>query len=314
MQSLSIVSVFNRIKDQRSPATLGLLLAFFGTLLFSFKSIVVKLAYGYSLNGEQLIALRMLISAPIYLGIFFWHQSRRSIPLIKFKQNLWVLVFAGIFGYYLASLLDLWGLELVSAQLERLILFTYPGFVMLLTLIFWKKVPSKITMLALMITYLGIATVVGFEARHQWESVLAGGTLILVSALLFAGYLVLSKRGIQALGSQIFTCIALLVASIAVAVHMFLSSDIHIWGLPWQGYLWAAVMSIFCTVIPSLLIAAAIARIGPQLTSILGGLGPVMTAFFAVLILNEPFTIYHFLGTSLVVAGAWLVVFEAKSS
>lgn len=314
MLSQSPESVFSRFKASRSPASLGLILAFFGTLLFSFKSIVVKLAYSHGLNGEQLIALRMMISAPIYLLIFLWHQSRRAIPFYAFRDNFWVLIVAGIFGYYLASLLDLWGLELVSAQLERLILFTYPGFVMLLSLIFWQKVPSKITVLALVITYSGIAVVVGFEAQSQWESVLAGGALILVSALLFAGYLVLSKRGIQALGSQIFTCIALLVASVAVAIHMLVSGDIQIWHLPWQGYAWAAVMSVFCTVIPSLMIAGAIARIGPQLTSILGGLGPVMTAFFAVLILAEPFTIFHFVGTSLVVLGAWLVVFEAKAN
>ncbi len=314
MQLAFSLSVFSRIREQRSPATLGLLLAFLGTLLFSFKSIVVKLAYGYNIGGEQLIALRMIFSAPIYASIFLWHQSRRPVPLSSFKQNLWLLVFAGIFGYYLASLLDLWGLELVSAQLERLILFTYPGFVMLLSLIFWRKIPNRKTVMALVVTYLGIATVVGVEAQDQLENVLLGGGFILLSALLFAGYLLLSKKGIHVLGSQIFTCVALLIASVAVAIHLLLTKEIQLLGLAWQAYFWAGVMSIACTVIPSLLIAGAIARLGPQLTSILGGLGPVLTAFSAVLILNEPFTIYHFIGTSLVVAGAWMVIFEAKSN
>lgn len=306
-------NVLLNLRGSDKPATLGLLLAFLGTLLFSFKSIVVKLAYDHDIGGEQLIALRMLISAPIYLGIFVWHQLRKPVSAQKIKQNAWTLFFAGVFGYYLASLLDLWGLELISAQLERLILFTYPGFVMLLSLVFFKKIPTKQTVMALLVTYIGIATVIGVEAQEQWQNVLAGGGLVLVSALLFAGYLLLSKRGIQSIGSQVFTCLALLIASVAVALHILISGDVLIVGLAWEAYFWAAVMSIVCTVIPSLLIASAIGRLGPQLTSILGGLGPVMTAGLAVLVLGEVFTMYHLIGTSLVVLGAWLVVFEAKS-
>ncbi|MCY7294489.1 DMT family transporter [Alteromonas sp. a30] len=306
--------LLRKLRTARTPATLGLLLAFFGTLLFSFKSIVVKLAYHHGIGGEQLIALRMLFSAPIYLGIFLWHQIRKPILVTKLRDIFWVLMVAGIFGYYLASLLDLWGLELISAQLERLILFTYPGFVMLLSFMLFKKVPSRTTVIALLLTYVGIATVVGVEAQGQWQDVLTGGTLVLISAFLFACYLLLSKRGIAALGSQVYTCLALLIASVAVAVHMMLAGNINLVGLQWQAYFWAAVMSIVCTVIPSLLIAGAIGRLGPQLTSILGGLGPVMTAGLAVIVLGEVFTILHLIGTALVVAGAWLVVFEAKSA
>ena len=309
-----MLSRLKHFKDNRSPATLGIALAFVGTLLFSFKSIVVKLAYQYDIDGEQLISLRMLISAPVYLLLLYWHSRQKPISVVKVKRYLWLILFAGLCGYYLASFLDLWGLEMISAQLERLILFTYPGFVMLLSLVFWKKVPSIKTVLALVITYIGIAIVLGVEAQSNTEAVLFGGGLVLISALLFACYLVLSKTGIQALGSQVFTCIAMLFASIAVAVHMMLLGNVSIVGLQWQAYWWAAVMSLLCTVIPSLLIAAAIARLGPQLVSILGGLGPVMTAFLAVLILNEPFGVSHFIGTALVVTGAWLVVFEAKSS
>lgn len=310
MVSLSILPSFLRFT--RSPSSFGLLLAFLGTLLFSFKSIVVKLAYAHGIGGEQLIALRMIISAPIYLLILVWHHHRKPVNKLILKQNIWRLALAGFVGYYVASLLNLLGLEIVSAQLERLILFTYPGFVMLLSFVFWKKIPSRMTVISLIITYSGVVCVVGYEAQQHTENVLYGAGLIILSAVLFAGYLVLSKTGISALGSQVFTCFAMLVASFAVIMHMLFFQDLSVLGLPLPAYWWAVVMSVFCTVIPSLLIAAAIARLGPQLTSILGGLGPVMTAFLAVFILGEVFTVYHFIGTALVVLGAWLAVFEAK--
>ena len=81
-------------------------------------------------------------------------------------------------------------------------------------------------------------------------------------------------------------------------------------GLPLDVWWYAFALAVFCTVIPSLLIAAAIGRIGPQHVSILGGMGPVITAIFAVVILQEAFGWPHLLGTLLVMAGVWLVATE----
>ena len=293
---------------------MGLFLAFWGTLLFSLKPVVVKLAYQHGIDSNQLISLRMLISSPLYLGLLFWHHKRTPISTSVVRRYWPLLIASGLSGYYLASLLDLWGLEYISAQLERLILFTYPGFVMLLSLLIWRKLPSLIMVLAFFCTYAGVGVVFGGEIQQQGSDVLLGSALVLLSAFLFAIYLVMSKRGIQALGSQVFTCIASLIASMAVGLHMLATADVQLIALPWQAYGWAGVMSVVCTVIPSLMIAGGIARLGPQLVSILGGMGPILTAFLAVVILHEPFGVSHLVGTALVVIGAWLVVFESRDS
>ncbi len=291
----------------KSQHATGLLLAVLGTTLFSFKSIVIKLAYQYQIGADQVIALRMLMSAPVYLAIFAYLHYKKPLPFVRVWQRKWLLLAAGLLGYYLASLLDLIGLTLISAQLERLILFTYPGFVMLFSWLFWRRLPGSKTLIAMLVTYLGILLVLGVEFAYKGSDTLVGGALVLISAALFAGYLILSKNGIAALGSQQFTCIAMLVASLAVAVHFAIASDATLLGLPAAAYGYVFILSLFCTVIPSLLIAAAIGRLGPQQTSILGGLGPVITAGLAVFILNEPFGWWHFWGTSLVVLGVILV-------
>lgn len=291
----------------RREQKLGLVLAILGTTLFSFKSVVIKLAYQHGVNAEQVIALRMLISAPIYGLVFVFLQRKKPITLLKIKKQKWLLLFSGLFGYYLASLLDLMGLELISAQLERLILFTYPGFVMLFSWVLWKSLPGNKTIVSMFLTYAGIAVVLGFELQHNSENVLLGGFLVLLSAAFFAAYLILSKKGIAELGSQQFTCIAMLIATTAVGIHMTLFENVALLGLEWAIYFYIFILSIVCTVIPSLLIAAAIGRLGPQKVSILGGLGPVITALFAVTLLNEPFGVSHLLGTGLVIAGVWLI-------
>lgn len=291
---------------------LGIMLAVLGTILFSFKSVVIKLAYQYGIDAYQAIALRMLISAPIYLGILIFLQSKKPLSTTVLKQNKWLILWSGVLGYYLASLLDLMGLELISAQLERLILYTYPGFVMLFSFLVWRIVPGARTIAALIATWLGILAVMGVEMQQNTSQVLLGGTLVLISAAAFGGYLILSKKGIAELGSQQFTCVAMLIATTCVGIHLGVLGNVQVIGLPLGVYLTIFVLAVFCTVIPSLLIAAGISRIGPQQASILGGMGPVMTAMFAVFVLGEPFGWSHLLGTVLVMFGVYLVATEKK--
>lgn len=299
------------LADQRK---VGLLLAILGTSLFSFKSIVIKLVYQYEVTAEQVIALRMIMSGPFYLLLLLWLNRSKPIELTTVRRNGTLILVSGMLGYYLASLLDLKGLELISAQLERLILFTYPGFVMLFSWLVWKRLPGTKTVLAMLLTYLGIVVVLGVEVQNNVDKVLWGGALVLTSAAMFAGYLILSKRGIAELGSQQFTCLAMLVACCCVALHYGLLQDAPLLGLSLMAYGYVLILAVFCTVIPSLLIAAAIARLGPQQTSILGGLGPIITAVMAVFILNEPFGWQHFTGTLLVGIGVILIASEKSGA
>ncbi|XOV79406.1 MAG: DMT family transporter [Aestuariibacter sp.] len=285
-----------------------------GTTLFSFKSIVIKLAFDYQLDAEQVIVLRMLFAAPIYSILLIWYLHKKPVPASRVFGNFWTVLVSGVLGYYLASLLDMKGLEYISAQLERLILYTYPGFVMLFSWIVWRVLPGRRTILAMLITYFGIVIVLGFEVQLIGADALLGAFYILISAAAFGVYLVLSKQGIAAMGSQVFTCLAMLIATVCVLLHLLVLQATEIFSLPIMAYAWVLVLVIFCTVIPSLLIAAAIARLGPQQTSILGGLGPVMTAGFAVVILSEPFGLNHALGTLCVITGVWLIATEKNKA
>ena len=74
----------------------GFGLAVGGTLLFSLKSIFIKLLYQQSLQAHSVLVLRMIIALT---------YSTVSFTLL-----------AGFLGYYLASLPDLMGLELIAAQ------------------------------------------------------------------------------------------------------------------------------------------------------------------------------------------------------
>ena len=79
------------------------------------------------------------------------------------------------------------------------------------------------------------------------------------------------------------------------------------------AYGYVLLMGLFGTVAPALLLNSAIGRIGAARTAILGTTGPVATSLLAVIVLGEPFTIYHLLALVLSITGVSLIVKTSKS-
>lgn len=289
-----------------SPAGYGFLLAILGTALFSLKSIFIKLAYAEGLNADSVLMLRMAIAFPIYLLILLWLMKHQTMPGAV-KQKWLAIVGLGFIGYYLSSWLDLKGLEMITAQLERLTLFTYPIMVAVLGALFFKIPLTRKVVTSLCITYLGLWVVFIEELSFSGDNVALGTLLVWLAALSFSFYVLFGKGLIQQVGSQWFTSLAMTVSSLFVAIHFALTGDIANLSVTPLAWLWLGLLAVFSTVIPSFMISEAIARIGPAQTGIVGTLGPVMTMGLAVYWLNEPFTVWHALGLLLVVGGVSLL-------
>ncbi|WP_459782433.1 DMT family transporter, partial [Photobacterium sp. R1] len=127
----------------------------------------------------------------------------------KARRYGWQAMLIGILGYYFASLFDILALESISAQLERLLLFMYPSFVVLISMLVLKETPKTGTFLSILLGYLGIALIVAHDIQHLGDDIWLGSLYALLSAMIFATYMVLSKRVIIQLGSQLFTSLGM---------------------------------------------------------------------------------------------------------
>jgi hypothetical protein len=54
----------------------GILLTCIGSILFSGKAVLIKLAFADGANAEILLALRMVMAFPIFWGIYWWYFFR----------------------------------------------------------------------------------------------------------------------------------------------------------------------------------------------------------------------------------------------
>ena len=185
----------------------GLLLAMAGAIAFSGKAIIVKLAYRHGVDAVTLIMCRMLFALPLFLALAWW-AGRGKPALTRARLARRSRGWASAATTWRASSTSA-GLQYISASLERLILYLNPTLVLLL----------------------GRGAVQAPRARRgscwRWPSATpaccwssatscssqaptrrSAPALVFASALSYAVYLVLQRRGGQRLGALRLTGLA----------------------------------------------------------------------------------------------------------
>jgi drug/metabolite transporter (DMT)-like permease len=299
--------------NSRAYRIAGILLAVFAAVFFSFKSILIKLAYAYPVDAVTLIALRMLFSLPFFMAVALWSRRDSKLTPVSRRDALSILAL-GFSGYYASSVLDFLSLQYVSASLERLILFLYPTIVLLISVLLLKRRVSGRELAALAFSYIGIVLMFVHDASSGISSrdIALGGALVFGSALTYAMYLVASTDTISRVGSARFTAYAMTIACGCVIVQFLLLNPVASLALPWQVYALGAAIALLSTVLPIFMMSEALKRIGAMQVSMLGALGPISTIAADVWIMGAPLSFWQVCGSALVLAGVWIISTSAQ--
>ena len=305
-----------------SPALLkGFLISFTGAILFSTKAILVKLAFREThTDALTLLTLRMLLSLPFYVAAALWGSRLEGNVRMTRTQWSWVLAL-GILGYYLSSFFDFVGLQYISAGLERLILFLYPSFSVLINSFAFKQRISKAQYWALALTYTGIGIAYFGELRIDTgnPNFYWGSFLVFLCAITYACYLSGTGRMVPVLGAAKFTTYSMLSATTAILIHFFVREatgrEPALPVGPGSGVLWSygTMLAVIATVLPSFMLSAGMKRIGANNAAIVTSVGPVSTILQAHFFLGEPIFAEQLIGTALVIVGVLLIGWKGRT-
>ena len=323
---LTAPSFFDKAAVQegsRSWVFWGFVCGILGSILFSTKAIFVKLGYADAElipDPITVLSLRVLFAVPAYIIGLVW-LNRHYNAQGKAKPTRKVIIpafFLGMLAYYGCALLDFTGLQYITAQLERLLLFTYPGFVFLLGALFFGKPVSLKAILCILLAYSGLLVIFWGGDITVGENVLLGSVLIIITAILFALFQLLAKGTIDKMGSLYFTCYGMIGATIAVLTHFLIvyggDALANISQYSARIYFLGFMLGVFCTILPTFMVNIAIGRIGPQRVAILGMASPIATVILAIMLLGEPFGPIDALGTGLTMAGIALYSFVSRKN
>lgn len=291
---------------------LGIFFALLGAALFATKGIIIKLALADGIDTLTTLAWRQLVAVPVFVtvGVLGYLRRRRDMPAgatpVLDAPTLLQALGVGVLGYYVASLLDFSALAYITAQLDRLILLTYPFFVVAFGMVLFGRKVTPLMVASLVVSYGGIVIIFARDFSVEGDNVMLGSLLVFGSALAYAGYQLLAKPLIDKIGAQLFTSIAMSGAGPAVLVHFLATHPAGALAINGEGLWLMLAIGLVATVAPAYCISAGIGLIGPERTAIIGNVSPLVTVGLSIGVLGEAFTAWHALGTAMVLLGVWL--------
>ncbi len=288
--------------------SLGALYAALAALGFAGKAIFIRLAYSKSsVDAVTLLALRMIFSAPLFAWMSW--AARPGAPGVRLTPHEWLrLAGLAFLGYYFSTFLDFWGLQFISAALERVLLFTYPTWVLVIMVVVQGRKATLRDVAALALALGGIAISFWSDLRFAGtpKDLWKGSSLVLIASVTYSVYLILGRNMVVRLGSLRFTGDVALMASVGVLAQFFVSRPLRMIQQP-PEILWLVLWLALCsTALPIYLLVEALRRVGPRTVSMVSSVGPILTIFLGAAFLGEPLHVLQFVGAAFVLAGVGL--------
>jgi drug/metabolite transporter (DMT)-like permease len=290
----------------RAQRLIGFALSGAGAMLFAVKGVLIKLIYRYGIDATSLLAMRMVLAVPVFaaVGAVQWRRAARERR--PDMRTIALSAAVGVLGYYISSWLDFQGLQTLDAQIERLILFTYPFFVILFGRILLGHPLRAHALIGAGLSYLGLIVMFAGAPARLNAAMLTGAGLVGIAAMTFALYQLFARELIVRCGAALFTAMAMGAAGIAALMGFALTHDADGLVPPEGAWGLIAALAIFSTIVPAFLMSAGTARIGAQGTAIISTISPIVTIGVAVAVLGEPFGWPEALGTACVLGGVGL--------
>ena len=276
---------------------IGILVVFLATVFLSTKSIWAKLIYLDSLSPLNVLACRAVLSLPFFL-----------IPMIRFdwnsvnKSKVFKYSFFGTILYLSSSIADFIGLLYISASLERAVLFTFPIYVFLLSSDLSRITFSKVVLIVS--TVLGLAIMFNPTVDNHLIDTLIGISLVLLSAIFWALFIIYSKRAVSNISPTIFTSTYMCITTVLLLFGFIIDSKNFTTFLTLQTHtmIYLVFLAIFCSIIPSYLMSFGLKKINASLAAVISAMGPIVTLALDVVILNHNLALNEIIGAIIVTA------------
>lgn len=211
-------------------------------------------------------------------------------------------------GYTTHSLIFFNTIKHIDVGLATILLYTYPIFVLLLSIFFSKQAVGRRQIMLVFFAFLGLLMAINLSGV---EVNFTGVFLGLSTAIAYSVYLKVAERltkNLDPLMVSTFVCLGTSLSFLSIALYrgefIFPASPVS-----WVVVL---VLSLFSTVGAILLLLSAIKRIGALKAAVISNLEPVTAIFLGVMFLSEKLTIVQMIGVVTLLCALSLLLKESQ--
>ncbi|MCM8745701.1 DMT family transporter [Thermomicrobium sp. CFH 73360] len=271
----------------------------FGTL-----ATLTKVAYAEGVSVPALILWRFGFSALlVFLTLpLEWWRRGSLVGTQPWTRHRMLLVLLAVACFTGNTTLYLVALQRISVSTAAILFYVYPLLVVGFRLLGWREVPSIRQLIAIVAALSGTAITLGW----RWGGIDPFGAIMMIlSASLYAGYIVLAHRGFRDASPVAVTACIFSATTLFALLFVWSSTESLMITLPALAPVLGIV--VFATFLPVQLFLIGTVRLGPTPAAILGTFEPVASVLVAVLTLGERLSGAQLVGGLLVLTAAILV-------
>ena len=263
-----------------------------------------RLAVG-EISPMALVSLRWL--GALGLLVAFAHaQVRRDWPVLR--TRLPFVAAMGAIGFTVFNALFYLAAHWTTAVNIGIIQGSIPVFVLIGALVAYRTRIAGLQVAGVLVATLGVALVAagGDLARLASLALNFGDLLMIAACVLYAGYTLGLSRRPPVSPLSLFTGMAgaAFVTSLPLALAEAALGRFQ-WPTP-AGWLILGLVTLFPSFLAQISFIQGVALIGPSRAGVFVNLVPVFASILALLILQEPFRLFHAVALALVLGGIWL--------
>lgn len=292
--------------DLPSSKIIPSLEALFAVIIWGASFIATKIAL-VDVSPITIIWLRFLMGV-IILGITVIMRRQFILPQLQEVGYFALLGFLGIsFHQWLQSN----GLQTSEAGTTAWIVSTTPVFMALLGWIVLKEGLGWLKVTGIFLAFAGVLIVVS-KGDIFYISIgsfgAPGDKLILVSAVNWAVFSVLSRKGLKAYPASLMMFYVMSIGWIFISILFGAGTGIEeISNLTPEGWVSVAFLGIFCSGLAYIAWYDALKVLSTAQTGVFLYIEPLVAVVVAFFILSEAITLASLIGGGIIIFGVWLV-------
>ncbi len=269
----------------------------------------VKNLYSYGFTPMEVVTLRAW-SAAIILVIYLIISSPKKLKLNSIR-DIKYFIGTGIFSIIFFNYCMFTAIELSTIPVATALLYTAPAFVTLLSFFLFKEALTRLKIIAILITLMGTALVVGLIplnlATFQLTSILFG----LGSGIGYALYSIFSKFALKKYSSLSITTYTFIVAAVTLLPFFPYQEKFHMLLDP-SVLFYAFGLGFLPTAFAYIIYTHGLNNTEASKASILTTVEPVVATLIGIFIFHETFSFIQMIGMACIIGAVILI--QAYSS
>jgi drug/metabolite transporter (DMT)-like permease len=297
-----VISSLKRL-NERFYDSPSLLLGLCG-IFWAGNAICSRLAVG-QITPLSLVFLRWVLVLAVLWPVY-GRQVRQYWPLIKPKLTSVILM--GALGFTGFNVLFYVAGHYTTAINIGILQGALPIFVMVGAFLAHGTRVTLMQVVGVLITSIGVLVIAtrGVPLGILDIEFNRGDLLMLIACVLYAFYAVALRKRPAIPGAPFFTLLALIAALTSLPLLAFEALTTGLMMPTSQGLMVTAFVAIFPSCLAQLYFMRGVDLIGPGRAGIFMNLVPVFSAILAVVLLGEPFMMFHLVALVLVISGILL--------